>query len=185
MRRSWVIVFATLAAGCGSSFEAGDGGQDATASDGKVREASQDGSKDSPMDAGTDAPSWSPDCPATEAKTAGSCSVEGLQCEYGVAGAKPQYDVACDDVRLCMGGSWVDGRILPLSDCHPDMANSNQCPGVIVDDTPCTYDNGWCEYPTRVCICAPPLGGPAMIDASAGYTWSCNPTPKTCPMPPR
>jgi hypothetical protein len=189
MQRSWVIFVTALTVGCGSSFEAGDGGQqDGPASDSKSGEASQDAGVDAAKDAqdgdaGTDAGSWSPDCPATLPALKGACKTEGVQCEYPVAGQQIQYDIACDLVRLCMGGEWSDGKILSPGECHLDGPNPASCPNGyagIKNGGVCLHNGDYCMYPQGVCVCSPGLGGVMVVDA--GDSWSCNPA-AGCPMP--
>jgi hypothetical protein len=188
MHRNWVIIIVALTVGCGSSFEAVDGGGDAPASDGKSGETSHDGGVDAAKDtgagdAGTDAASWSPDCPATVPALKGSCKNEGVQCEYPAPGLSLQYDIACDIVRDCTGGEWADGKILSSSQCHLDGANPASCPatyGAVKNGGVCLHDGDYCMYSQGVCVCSPGLS--AIMGVDAGDSWSCNPA-TGCPMP--
>jgi len=185
------------AVGCGGTIlrEGTDSGPDA----GEDAPGKPDVGPDSPGrpdsqtdalgDAGGDAGrSWSPVCPVDVPVMGSPCSLPQppdnpeILCEYG----KLQYDVACDTVLSCQGGTW--GRASPLpSICQPDEPNAPACPATYADlqkdvaaGGSCSDANLRCEYPEGVCSCSQGFGGPISIDG--GTHWFCNPGPG-CPMP--
>jgi len=214
MHGKWAIAVTLFAVGCGQALTAGpgdtDGGPDAqTGSEGGHGDASPSADGSSTGDAGedarvdatggdaspdassrdaeTDAAKWSPECPATAPIAGAACSIDGLQCEYPRLKYlyQLQYDVACDIVVQCTGGTWGDVSITPTA-CNPDSANSTACPAKFDDiqnggSCPASDKGLRCEYAAGVCVCAAALGGPVTV-LDAGVSWGCDPG-SGCPMP--
>jgi hypothetical protein len=210
--RKALAIVALAGVGCGQSFVSagpsdatsdtpvgsGDAGGDASVDSGRdaIADAGTDGSggmdvgADAPADSGGDAgPPWSPVCPVVHPTGAGACLNVGALCEYArvVYDNKLQYDVGCDLLYKCVAGAWSETSLANEYGCVPDAPNATSCPtsyGAITSATndKCSDDNLRCEYPEGVCVCSPPMGGPALLDAEAILLWSCNPS-AGCPMP--
>ncbi|HEY1959714.1 MAG TPA: hypothetical protein VGH28_29090 [Polyangiaceae bacterium] len=144
MRAAWLLVVATTF-GCGGI----------TTSDG---------------DAGGDAGSWSPVCPATRPAEGSSCSHDELDCEY-----------ACGDVVICADGAWA-GAVLgggpPSCDAGPSAPDCPSTESAITPSASCANAGDTCVYSTGICACT----GPFDPTPDAGATWFCGPE-SGCPMP--
>jgi hypothetical protein len=142
--------------GCGGALGSptGDGGQDAAA--------------DSPTanDGGTPPP-----CPSSPPAPNGACTSNGTKCEWGT-----NPDPNCNQIFICMNGSWVDqtsGTICaPQSDCPTSYAS------VPVNQN-CTENNLSCAYPQGECICTQAFGGVERQTPA----WDCFPAETGCPAP--
>jgi hypothetical protein len=122
---------------------------------------------------------WSPVCPVTAPAVGTVCTKEGITCEYG----QMQYDVACDTVLQCGGGTW--SKFDTFMTCTPDAPNAAACPSTLTavpQGGSCAPNGLSCAYPEGVCSCAPQIGPVEFIDGGQGPTWTCNPGPG-CPMP--
>lgn len=125
----------------------------------------------------TDVPANAPDCPAGQPPDEGTCSKEGLHCEYG-----NDFNALCNTIVSCRGGHW--GRESTLSEprCPSGLptlpANAANCPA-----SPSALPPGacgpttTCEYADAVCTCGThcrtvPLPEP-VCDADAGVTTRC------------
>jgi len=118
---------------------------------------------------GADASTWSPVCPEAEPSQGTSCSIEGVDCQYG-----------CDDVLVCSDGTWA-GAVCAGQDITCDAGpNPSACPSSlssIPSGGACT-GGATCIYPDGLCECTSP-GDPT---PDGGSSWFCGPEPG-CPMP--
>jgi len=127
---------------------------------------------------------WSPVCPVTRPAAGTPCMSDGAECEYGLL----EYDVSCDPVMKCAGGTWSKDVAYADFGCD-DLLNSPMCPltyegaaGLGTTGKKCSDKGLRCEYSTKgVCICSPPVNTPVVL-VDAGLSWSCNPG-LDCPMP--
>jgi hypothetical protein len=121
-------------------------------------------------------------CPP--ASTEGSCTKEGLLCEYGT-----DYNPMCNTIRVCSGGRWASPvtfggapkcpsggpPTIPPNPAGCAPMRSSVPTGACTDKITCNYDGAVCfcgvfcqSYPIRMRDC----------DADAGITTSCCDTTK-------
>lgn len=171
MRAGLVFAFAAVAA-CG-------GRSDLYPLTGAVVTYSIDGGSSSSSSWGQpdSAAPWSPFCPDSAPSAGSTCSSEGVYCEYGEA----WWDVSCDDVLRCIGGSWQTAAVSEQT-CFPAPGpNAPSCPSsplTIPAGAACAAPGTACYYGQgAVCTCSIPAG----LDApDAGPSWACGPDPG-CP----
>lgn len=138
-------------------------------------------------------------CPASAPSQGGSCSKEGLLCEYGA-----DFDPLCNTVVVCSGGAWA-------SPVYPGGGGPKQCPskplptimknpqdcaasrGAVPEGAMCS-SSSTCAYDGSTCFCGsfcpsypiemPPCDGgvmPGCCDTTV--KWHCFDGPAYCPAP--
>jgi hypothetical protein len=183
-RRGWVVVvgLSSFALGCGGArVSEPEPGQDAGHDSHTPDDASHADVRPPPASDAHGALDalgpWSAVCPVTAPTVNGTCTNEGVTCEYGSL----QYDIACDTVLQCENGTWQTFEMAGA--CTPDMPNPATCPSTyaaIDQGGACSPSGETCAYADGVCNCEVFFGGVEVGDA--GPTWVCNPGPG-CPMP--
>ncbi len=161
-----LLVLSIILVGCGGkSLDNGDGGN------------GDDGGNSDGGNGGDSSPG--PDCPTSAPQQASSCSIEGLECEYG-----GDIRSTCNTVVTCTSGAWVMPK--PDSQGCPTAANAPSCPASPASATgACTDLDLACNYSTssetEFCTCNY-LGGPPMIDGGTPASWQCSSGTSTgCP----
>jgi hypothetical protein len=191
-----LVALSALAVACGGSTfdtQAEDGGTDSGADGGTSGTASSGtgssgvsgssgagGTSGSSGSTGTSGGGTGGGCPASP-PTSGSCSPEGLTCEWGTSNVAD-----CDTVATCTGGLWSFAGHNPGGlDCGggPPIA----CPGsyaAVPVFKPCSPSGGYCDYPEGRCACGTPPGPVQFFDGSVASVWECeNPSTPGCPQP--
>jgi hypothetical protein len=112
-----------------------------------------------------------PNCPTSLPSQASSCSIEGLECEYG---NDPRS--TCNTVVTCTNGGWTIPK--PNAQGCPTGPNSSSCPASESAATGTCTDMGLaCNYSTssetRFCTCNY-MGGPPMLDGGFTASWQCS-----------
>jgi hypothetical protein len=149
--RSLLLFVSMILVGCGGkSLDNSDGGSDS---------------------GGSDSPQPGPDCPASAPNQGTSCSIEGLECEYG-----SDVRSTCNALVMCSKGSW-DVRFGNDPSC-PTKANAPTCPSSPSQATGSCSDMGLaCNYSTsnetQFCVCSY-MGGPPMMDGGITPYWQCS-----------
>jgi len=121
-------------------------------------------------------------CPENPPAPGTTCSIQGLQCEYGT-----NWYGECDLVMSCVltvdqGKRWTteyDGGSCSYT------TNGPACPASFFDvpqGSDCTDPNLSCDYPEGHCDCLGFCGGPPPPpDASTSPTWKCAQATGGCP----
>ena len=116
---------------------------------GNDNDAGTDGSIDAPSDASMNDGGLSPDCPSVAPSQGGSCTKEGLACEYGTSHLR-----ICNTIAKCTSGSW--GVTAPQDACANELDAGGVCPAALADieaGSPCPTFRQICEYPQGACGC--------------------------------
>ncbi|HEY6459902.1 MAG TPA: hypothetical protein VIY73_07110, partial [Polyangiaceae bacterium] len=151
--------------GGGSGSGSGSGGS----SSGGTSSSSGSGSGGSSSGGGSGSSgSGGSPCPSS-ADPGGSCSPEGLQCEYGT-----NPDPSCNLIENCQSGHWSypPPGVCPVGQCPPTYPDSS-------GSVSCTPDGFDCAYPQGQCNCS--VG--ALAGNPADPHWWCSPVTKGCPEP--
>jgi hypothetical protein len=136
--------------------------------------------EDGGTDGGPTSDAPSPYCPSTAPGQGGSCSHDGVSCEYG-----SDPNINCNIVAICVGGSW-NVSSMSNGEC-PTPPNPSDCPATFASvpvgqhcgnlvGTTCSYQQGFCG-------CSVGSGGPYPADAAAVATWVCDAPEAGCPLP--
>ncbi len=122
----------------------------------------------------TDQGTLSPHCPTALPAPGSSCTVEGLQCEYG-----DDVESTCNTVATCTKGAWSFAPTDATCPTPPQSENLSSCPPTAPSGA-CSADGNLCNYSTasdtRFCFCidnSPPDGGT--------WTWQCSSPASGCP----
>jgi hypothetical protein len=158
------LVASVFACG-GSTSSVGSGGGGASSSSGG-------GTSSGSAPGGTACPPVAPN-----AKT--SCSVAGLQCEYGT-----DPDLSCDDLATCSSGSWQSTEGTAAQAC-PTPPATGACPATYAaaeSAGTCSASGLACGYTQGRCDCAVATGGPPSVGTKP-TRWLCDDPGTSCPMP--
>jgi hypothetical protein len=151
-----LLFLSIILVGCGGkSLDTDDGGNGGDGGNGA------DGSDGSP----------GPDCPLSAPQQASSCSIEGLQCEYG-----GDVRSVCNTVVTCVSGGWTIPK--PNAQGCPTGDNAPTCPASPASATGACTDLGLaCNYSTssatEFCTCNY-MGGPPTLDGGTPASWMCS-----------
>ncbi len=130
-----------------------------------------DGKKpgDAPLPA-VDGPIGSASCPATIPASGGSCSKEGLACEYG-------DNPKCLSMALCQGGKWL----VAMPKCLPPDSTCPKTREAAVDQA-CATKDAYCNYAGLICECTNCVKYP-LPSCSGPLKWKCEApsTDTSCP----
>lgn len=109
-------------------------------------------------------------CPSTTPPSGGSCTSEGVTCEYGT-----DPNTSCNATFVCQGGKWLVPR------------GGGQCPsgatcpatfGDVPQSKQCKPEFETCVYAQATCYCT--RSGPVFGENAV---WQCVPQPDGCPTP--
>ena len=148
----------------------GDGGVDASPSDGGVPPLADAGNPGSEA-GGPGSDASPPVCPAAPPVVGATCKDLGEECEYGASAT-----TACNKVYKCESTGWrteAPSGACPVSTCPASY-------GMVDVAATCAPSGATCAYAEGTCTCAPP--SPATVPSEPDQ-WQCFPAQTGCPSP--
>ena len=178
-RLTLVACALSLLGGCGSNAPiktTGAGGGSDAAAGGTSGEGGPGGTSATGGNKGGGAGSTSGPCPGQVPVSMGSCTKEGLNCEYG-----DDPDPWCHTYAFCQQGKWL---VNPVSlDCPSTFATVCPTSQDAARDVACSQKNSWCSWgPGIECQCTDCRPGPIQPYCTGNPTWHCPQNSTDCPI---
>jgi hypothetical protein len=205
MVRSWMVLsvlgvsvpLSVLASACGGAeFNAGgvdDGGGGGSNDAANPSDASGSNDGNLPGDGGGGQPDvrpppppqdggmWSPICPIHQPAAGVSCSMEGLECEYGNVDPNP----ACSTIMQCTNGTFQPTMQYGACVKQPNGSECAASFAGVPRGMVCSPSGATCNYELGDCRCEVQGFGviPPLIDGSVQPAWDCDDPGPGCPTP--